>query len=188
MESEVCNAGYGASPFSDDPNGNAKRFCTLYDDLRALAHRWLDGYPSHKTLQPTALVHEVFLRLASQRARAPRDGLSFRAVAVNAMRQVLVDYCRSQRAAKRGGKFRQVELTAIEEPSRLNRDVALFDLDEALTKLATLNERQSAIVNLRFLGGFTIPETAQVLGMSERTVKLDWQMARCWLARELGVS
>ena len=107
-------------------------------------------------------------------------------VAAMAMRQLLADHARRQKAAKRGGGLGKVTLEQAETPSWTRMDVDLVALEEALTKLANLDARQARIVELRFLAGLTVDDTAEVLGVSPRTVKLDWQMARAWLRRELG--
>jgi RNA polymerase sigma-70 factor, ECF subfamily len=156
----------------------------LYDELHALAQRWFRRQPKDHTLQPTALVHEVYLRLSQSSHPQWRDRTHFFAVAAAAMRRVLVDHARERRALKRGGgRLARIDLdpALIAAPA----GVDIIALDAALTRLAALNERQSRIVELRFLGGLTVEETAAFLGVSPRTVKLDWNMARAWLRAQL---
>jgi RNA polymerase sigma factor (TIGR02999 family) len=186
--------GGGDSPEKNQSQGDSggvspvdSLFPQVYEELRGLAHHWLQGNAPGLTLQPTAVVHEAFLRLAAHGSADWADQLHLRAVAAKAMRQVIADHCRKRRAAKRGGDCPRVTLVEAEQAGMSPRDVTLFDLDSALDELATLNERQHAIVELRFLGGMTVPEIAQVLEVSERTVKLDWQMARAWLFRAMDV-
>lgn len=158
----------------------------LYDELRALARGWFRYQPKDHTLQPTALVHEAYLRLSRASNVEWRDRAHFFAVASTIMRRILVSHARERRTARRGGGLRigaDVERMAIELPEAPGVDV--LALDAALTKLAALDERQSRIVELRFLGGLTVEETASYLGVSPRTVKLDWSMARAWLLEQL---
>ena len=158
----------------------------VYDELRALAGSFFQIQRADHTLQPTALVHEAYMRLAGQADPNWTGRKHFFDVAAMAMRQLLGDHAGRQRAAKRGGGLGKVTLEQAETPSWTRMDVDLVALEEALTKLANLDARQARIVELRFLAGLTVDDTAEVLGVSPRTVKLDWQMARAWLRRELG--
>lgn len=167
-----------------DPHELARSLPLLYQDLRVLANHYLKRERRAHTLQPTALVHEVFLKLMRSTNLKPGNSAQFFSVAARAMRQVLVDHARRFKAAKRGGG-RQVlsldELGTIFE----QQEVDLVALDEALAGLGTLDPRQCAIVELRFFGGLTVEETAEVLGISASSVKREWQAARAWLYREL---
>jgi RNA polymerase sigma factor (TIGR02999 family) len=157
----------------------------VYDELRALAQNFFRRQRPDHTLQPTALVHEAYLRLVDQSQANWADRTHFFATAAKIMRQLLADYARRHLAAKRGGGWRKITLDEAVTPTSTPH-VDLIALDEALTKLTDLHERQGQVVELRFLGGLTVEETAQVLGRSPRTVELDWRMARAWLARELA--
>jgi RNA polymerase sigma factor (TIGR02999 family) len=158
----------------------------VYHELRRIAHRHLQKErPSH-TLQSTALVHEAYLRLNQQGAAHPENRAHFFAMASELMRQILVDYARSRRAAKRGGGQ---ELTLEDATySVKNKSVDLIALDDALSELAKLDPQQSRIVELRFFGGLSIEETSQVLGISPATVKREWATARAWLHHEMSRS
>jgi RNA polymerase sigma factor (TIGR02999 family) len=139
--------------------------------------------PEH-ILQPTALVNEAFVRLIDQTKIDWQSRAHFFAVAAEVMRHVLVDYARQYLAAKRGGRAKKLTLTGALEPSE-DAEVDLLDLDEALTELGRLNERQKQVIDLRFFGGLTADETAHVLGVSRQTVTLDWRAARAWLRNRL---
>lgn len=155
----------------------------IYSELHSLAHYYLQGERTGHTLQTTALVHEAYLRLARQEPFQAQNQQHFVAVAARLMRQILVDYARGHRAAKRGADCR-VELDEdLEQPQRRGTDVVA--LDDALNQLSQFDPQQSLIVELRFFGGMTVEETASVLGISVATTKRDWSMAKAWLAREL---
>ena len=158
----------------------------VYDELRALAAGFFrQQKPSH-TLQPTALVHEAFIKLVGAGDRSWTSRKHFFDVAAMAMRQLLADHARQAATQKRGGGARRVTLSEAATPVDTAPDVDLVALDASLAKLSRLDPRQGRIVELRYLAGFTVAETADVLGVSERTVKLDWQMARSFLRRELS--
>jgi len=157
----------------------------LYKELRAIAGRLFRGQPAGHTLQPTALVHEVWFRLADQQGMPEAGRTHFLNLAALAMRQILTDHARRRRAAKRGGEWERVTLGQVGH-GQSRRDVDVVDLDDALTALAEIDERQARVVEMRFLAGMTIDETAEALGVSPRTVQLDWRMARAWLRRHLG--
>ena len=163
-------------------------FEVVYEELRHLAGGYLLRGDRNHTLQPTALVHEAYLKLANQPEEVTWENRAhFLNICAVAMRQILSNYAREKSAGKRGGGWQRVTLS-ISSPQR-TFDVDCHALHEALEHLATLNERHYRVVVARFLGGLTVKETAHVLGVSERTVKNDWQMARAWLAREIdGVS
>jgi RNA polymerase sigma factor (TIGR02999 family) len=155
----------------------------VYKELRAAAHRCLRAERPGHTLQSTALVHEVYLRLAGGNPAETQDRAHFVAVAARLMRQVLVDYSRRHRAAKRGPEHKVV-LTEIPDLPQ-QRGMEVIALDDALTALSQRDAQQVQIVELRFFGGLTLEETAAVLGISTATVKRDWNVAKAWLAREL---
>ena len=155
----------------------------VYADLRRMAHRQLAAEPSGHTLSTTALVHEAYLRLVDRHARW-EDRAQFFGVAAQAMRHILVDYARARHTAKRGGGVRPVSL---DEAALVTSDRAaeLVTFDEALARLALVDERLCRVVECRFFAGLSESETAEALGVSQRTVSRDWTTARGWLYREL---
>ena len=169
--------------------GAAGRLLELvYEQLRALAASYLRGERAGHTLQPTALVHEAFLRLQAGSPVRYQNHTHFFAVAARAMRQVLVDHARRRAAAKRGG---DPERVTLDDGLQLGGDaesrvIDVLALDEALERLGKLDERQARVVELRFFGGLTIDEAARVLEVSTDTVEDDWAMARAWLKRTLS--
>ena len=162
-------------------------FPLVYDDLRHKAHRALRGQPSGLTLSTTALVHESYLKLIGSERVSWQDRAHFLALAARAMRFVLVSYARAHGAQKRGGGRTPIDL---DEDLALSDDRAeeMLALDEALERLSALDERLGKTVELRFFGGLTVEEISETLGVSQSTVKLDWQKARAWLYRELSGS
>ena len=161
-------------------------FPIVYDELRRLAAAALRRERADHTLQPTALVHEAFLRLVDVPESRLQDRSHFVAIAARAMRRVLVDHARGKHALKRGRSEVRIPIDDVDVASATSTEVDLVALDEALGRLATFDERQARIVELRFFGGLTVEETAALIGASPRTVKRDWHMARAWLKRELG--
>jgi RNA polymerase sigma factor (TIGR02999 family) len=163
----------------------------VYDELRRVAQRYLRSERTGHTLQSTALVHEAYIRLAQGSPRELENRAHFFAVASNLMRQILVDYARSHRAAKRGGGEYKVTLTEnLPVAAGSREEVGEFDLlalNEAMTGLAKLDPGQARVVELRFFGGLSIEETAAVMNVSPATVKRDWATARAWLHREMGL-
>ena len=157
----------------------------LYDELRGLAAAFLRRENPAHTLQPTALVHEAFLRLVDQTRVQWKGRTHFLAIAARTMRRILVDHARGRLREKRGGDRVRVTLQA-ELALSPDRDEDVLALHEALEKLHQLDERQARIVELRFFGGLNVAEVAEVLGVSKRTVENDWTMVRAWLKRELG--
>jgi len=157
----------------------------IYDELHTLAEHYLRAERPDHTLQPTALVHEVYVRLHRYPEMTYRNRAHFVAVAAKLMRQVLARHARTRRADKRGHRFQSVELRDDIVMSQPNR-VDIEALDEALTNLASLDSRQCDIVELRFFGGLTIEEIADVLGISRATVSREWTLARAWLHREIS--
>jgi RNA polymerase sigma factor (TIGR02999 family) len=156
----------------------------VYEELRRIAHRYLRKERPGHTLQTTALVHEAYLRLTKEEGRQFENRAHFFAVSAHLMRQILVEYARSRRAARRDGGHR---LTLQEAATLLEaRHTDLIALDEALNGLARLDPRQSRIVELRFFGGLSIEDASRVLGISPATVKRDWITARIWLYDEIS--
>lgn len=155
----------------------------IYNELRGLAHHYLQGERSGHTLQTTALVHEAYMRLAKQGPFQTQNREHFVAVAARLMRQILVDYARSHRAAKRGAECRVEMEEDLELPQQRGADV--IALDDALNQLSQIDPQQSRIVELRFFGGLTTEEISEVLGISVATIGRDWNMAKAWLSREL---
>jgi len=168
-----------------DPRAMDQLLPFLYQELHSLARNAMRGRSVHRTLQPTALVHEAYLRLVGTESKDWESRRHFLSVASMAMRQLLTDYARSRDAQKRGGDHERVELGTSEQPASGNQELDLSALDDALARLQKLNPRQARIVELRYLTGLSLEETAQVLEVSTRTVSLDWQMAKAWLQREL---
>ncbi len=158
----------------------------VYDQLRALAASYFARQPVGHTLQPTALVHEAYLKLAGQEEAQWESRAHFFAVAARAMRQILMNHARDKAAAKRGGGWHKITLDeAVTPPGSTLREIDLIALDDALEKLAGLSDRQARIIELRYFGGLTIDETAHVLGLGTTTVEDDWHLAKAWLSREL---
>lgn len=159
----------------------------VYNELRRLARYHLRQQRANHTLQTTALVHEAYLRLAQEESLAAGSRAHFLGIAAQLMRWILVDYERSRRAAKRGAGATRVILDAGMEASRsAASDVDLLALDEALGRLAKLDQQQSEIIELRYFGGLSIEDTSEFLGISPATVKRGWASARAWLLREMS--
>lgn len=156
----------------------------VYNELRKLAASHLRRERSDHTLQPTALVHEVYLRLAEQKNVQWQDKSHFFGVAAQLMRRILVDHARSHMADKRGSGLPKASLNEAIAMSR-ERPAELLALDESLTQLASADPQQGRIVELRVFAGLTIEQTAEVLGISPATVKRDWNLAKAWLLREI---
>ncbi len=162
-----------------DSGAEAPLLDVVYARLRALAASYLSGQAQRHTLQPTALVHEAFIRIVDHSRCSPQDEGHFLALAATAMRQILVDHARSRGALKRGGDHRRITLSGLDAGK--DAPVDLLDLDEALGELAQRSERQVRVVELRFFGGLSVPQCAALLGVSDRTIESDWRMARAWL-------
>ena len=159
----------------------------VYRELHLIARRFLQKEDPGHTLQSTALVNEAYLRLIDQSRTTWRNRAHFFGVAATIIRNILVDHARSRRTAKRGGPVPSLSLDeAIAMP--LERDLELIAIDDALLDLSRFDPQQSRIVELRFFAGLTIDETAEVLGISESTVKRDWIMAKTWIVRALSQS
>ena len=157
----------------------------VYNELRQQAARYMVKERAGHSLQATALINEAFLRLIDVKDVEWQSRAHFFAIAANLMRRILVDHARRRDADKRGGC--QIRLTLDDRLAVAKEpDVDLLALDEALDKLATIDEQQARIVELRFFSGLTVEETATALGVSPKTVKRDWSVARAWLRREIG--
>jgi RNA polymerase sigma-70 factor (ECF subfamily) len=156
----------------------------VYDELRRLAASYLRRERSDHTLQPTALVHEAYLRLVEQKNVRWQDRSHFFAITAQLMRRILVDHARGHLADKRGSGLPKVPLTEAIVMSR-ERPGELLALDESLTRLASMDPQQGRVVELRIFGGLTVEEAADVLGISPATVKRDWAMAKAWLLQEV---
>jgi RNA polymerase sigma factor (TIGR02999 family) len=159
----------------------------VYGELRAVAGAYLRRERADHTLQPTALVHEVFLRLVDQRSATWQNRAHFFAIAAQAMRRILVDHARHHRAEKRGGGARLITLDQVGDLAA-DQPVDVELVNDALDRLASLDERQARVVELRFFGGLSIEETAEAMGISSATVKREWVLAKAWLQRELSAS
>lgn len=169
-----------------DQQAQAELIPLIYAELRRLASRCLNRERGEHTLQPTALVHEAFIRLASGEQPEWQNRVHFFAVAGKVMRQILVDYARQHQSLKRGGAWTRSPWD--EETSLFSREKSneLLALDEALGRLALQDERQSRIVELKYFAGLNIEEIAEALAISPRTVKRDWTMARAWLHQSMS--
>jgi RNA polymerase sigma factor (TIGR02999 family) len=170
---------------SDGESGALDRlFPIVYQEMRRLAAGYLRGERPGHTLQPTALAHEAYIRVVGHRGFTAQSRAQFLGLVARAMREVLVDHARRRRAQKRGGGQAPIPLDAtivVADGAAVEFD----DLDRALKDLAKLSERQARVVEVRFFGGLTIEESAELLGISAVTVKRDWAVARAWLYREL---
>jgi len=170
-----------------DPDALEKLTPLVYAELHRLAARSMAAERPDHTLQPTALVHEAYLRLMNSKDVAWKNRAHFFALSARLMRRILVDFARARRYEKRGGGEVPVSLEEMTVMSP-QRAPYLVALDDALTRLAEVDSRKSGVVELRFFGGLSVEETAAVLKVSRDTVLRDWQMARLWLLREIGSS
>jgi RNA polymerase sigma factor (TIGR02999 family) len=168
---------------AQDPTARDRLVPIVYEELRRLAHHYMRGERVGHTLQTTALVNEVYLRLAGINGLQWRDRTHFFAMAGRLMRRVLVDYARRHSRDKRGGG---VSVTTLDDYAVTTEpSVDIIALDEALEQLAVVDPQQSQVVELRFFAGLSIEETAEALGISPATVKRDWTTAKMWLHHEL---
>jgi RNA polymerase sigma factor (TIGR02999 family) len=166
-----------------DPAAREQLVPIVYDELRRLAHHYMRGERAGHTLQTTALVNEVYLRLAGIDGLRWRDRAHFFAMAATLMRRVLVDYARQRGREKRGAG---ISVTSLDENAvAAQPGVDIVALDEALARLAAVDPQQSRVVELRFFAGLSVDETAEALGISPATVKRDWATAKLWLYNEL---
>ncbi len=160
----------------------------VFDDLRRLARHHFAREPAdYHTLQPTALISEIYLRLVGGEARRPLNREQFFTFATRLIRQVLLDHVRARQAAKRGGGAPRVSLEealGVPAPAVPSPEI-LLTIDQALNRLEQIDPRQSRLAVLRYFGGLTLPQAAEVLGISRATAERDWSAARCWLAREM---
>ena len=161
----------------------------VYAQLRAQARRYMRHERSAVTLQSTAIVHEVYLRLVKAAEVSCHDRAQFFALSARLMRHILVDAARARNAAKRGGREARIEQGSAIDLDGLaaaeSSAASICDLDRALERLQALDQRRARVVELRFFGGLSVAETAEVLEVSPQTVMRDWRLARAWLAREL---
>ncbi len=181
-QSEVTSAVNQAA--SGDSAAAERLLLMVYDSFRKLAARYLKGEKPGHTFSPTALVHEAYLKLLDQTRVDWRGKTHFFAVGAQAMRRILVDHARGKQRGKRGGGRIRIEL---DEATALSpqKDEDLLAVDEALSKLAKVDPRQAAIVELRFFGGMSVAEVAEVMKLSKRTIEGEWTAARAWLRREI---
>lgn len=174
---------------SDWSSGNDDALTTLmplvYDELRAMARRYMSSQPSGHTLQTTALIHEAYIKLAANQDKNFVDRSHFFAVAARAMRHILVDHARSRQTEKRGGAVQMVSLDDVPVVSN-ERAGEIVALNDALTGLFDFDERKGRVVELRYFGGLSNAETAEILNVSVETVTRDWRFAKTWLLRELS--
>ena len=168
-----------------DLNARDRVMAAVYGELRRRAAARLRHERRDCTLQPTALVHEAYLRLVDQRRAVWQNRSHFFAIASQMMRRILVDHARAHRSAKRSGQWARVTLDDALKAAPVG-DVDVLDLDNALTRLAAFDARRSQVLELRFFGGLSLQETGEALGISLATVERDWQVARAWLFRELS--
>ncbi len=166
------------------PEAEERLIRLIYGELHEIAERQMRAERPDHTLQPTLLVNEAFLRLTASKTFTWQNRAQFFGVAAQAMRRILVDHSRRRRTAKRGGSERRVPLDANLVAG--NAELDFEDLNEALNRLAELDARQARIVELRYFGGLTIEEVAEVMGIAASTVKRDWQFAKAWLKTQLG--
>jgi RNA polymerase sigma-70 factor (ECF subfamily) len=159
----------------------------VYDELHRLAMRVFSSESAGHTLQPTALVNDVYLRLMKQHETTWQNRAQFFAIAAQMMRRILVSHARARQAAKRGGAEQRITLDEALAATP-QRDVNLLALDDALKKLETIDPEKSRMVELRFFSGLSVPETAQVMGVSPRTIDRQWQTAKAWLHREIAAA
>jgi RNA polymerase sigma factor (TIGR02999 family) len=171
-----------------DGNGEAldELLPIVYDELHKQAARYLRRERSDHTLQATALIHEAYLKLVEQKNVRWQNRAHFFGVAAQLMRRILIDYARTRHREKRGGNDIKMSLDEAALLPTDDRSVDLIALDEALTRLAAMDEQQSRIVELKFFGGLNIDEIAEALHISPATVKRDWQMSKAWMHHELN--
>ncbi|MEO8438967.1 MAG: sigma-70 family RNA polymerase sigma factor [Spartobacteria bacterium] len=167
-----------------DPEASAKAIPLVYDELRRLARGYLQRERSDHTLQPTAVVHEAYLRLVREKEIEWENRSHFFGIAARVMRQILVDYARAHRTGRRGGGKPKLSLDAAEFVPQESAD-DLLALDEVLRDFSRTYPRQGEVVEFKFFGGMDTKEIADALKVSEKTVLRDWSFAKCWLFREL---
>jgi RNA polymerase sigma factor (TIGR02999 family) len=158
----------------------------VYDELHRQAARFLNKERFNHTLQATALIHEAYLKLIGQKEVEWQNRNHFFAIAATAMRRILVDYAKERHREKRGGSAENLPLDEVFQISANEKSVDLIALDEALNRLAKLSARQARVVELRYFSGLNNDETAEILGVSNGTVRNDWNIARAWLRQEIA--
>jgi RNA polymerase sigma factor (TIGR02999 family) len=158
----------------------------VYDELHRIAERYFRRERSDNTLQPTALVNEVYIRLINQSGVSWQNRAHFFGIAANTMRRILVERARARNASKRGSGDYKLDLTDVSDIPAEGSHLDLLALDRALEQLASFDQQQSRIVEAKFFGGLSIEETAEVIGVSPATVKREWVLAKAWLFRELS--
>jgi RNA polymerase sigma-70 factor (ECF subfamily) len=158
----------------------------IYNELRRLAAHFLRDEREGHTLQPTALVHEAYLRLAGQNRAEWQNRAQFMAVAAQVMRRILVDYARQHVAAKRGGGAPPADFQISNIAVGVEQSEETLAIDEALARLAVLDPQQARVVEMRYFGGLTVEETAEALSIAPRTVKREWALAKAWLRTEIA--
>jgi RNA polymerase sigma-70 factor, ECF subfamily len=157
----------------------------VYQELRRMARRYMQNERAGRTIQATALVNEVYLKLADIGSASWQDRVHFFAVSANMMRRILVDEARARGSAKRGAAGPRVNLDDAPELASPGRDREVVALDDALNLLAEFDARKARVIELRFFGGLSVEETAQILGISPQSVMRDWKLAKAWLQREM---
>ena len=168
-----------------DEQARERLFDTVHNQLRQIATNLLQRERANHTLEPSALVNELCVRLFGGQAVSYQDRAHFFAIAAQTMRRILIDHARAGIAGKRGGRRQRVSLSGVDGWTPVSRDEDLLALDQALSKLATVDRRAAQVVELRFFAGLQEDEAAMVLGVSEITVKRDWKAARAWLISRL---
>lgn len=190
----VAKPGAGAGKMKNNKAAADRLLELVYDDCRRLAASYLKRENAGHTLQPTALAHEVYMRLIEQERVDWKGRTHFMAIAAQAMRRLLIDHARGRDRQKRGGGWKRVSMdggssgAAVYDPGAQEHEseVDVEKLDRVLAELAELDERQAKVVEMRFLAGMTVEEVAEALSVSKRTVEGDWTMARAWLRKRLA--
>jgi RNA polymerase sigma factor (TIGR02999 family) len=157
----------------------------VYDELRRMARRYMQNERAGRTIQATALVNEVYLRLVDVTGAGLQDRVHFFAVSANIMRRILVDQARARGSSKRGGAAQRINLDDAPEVASAGRDREIVALDDALNLLAEIDPRKARVIELRFFAGLSVEETGEVLGISPQSVMRDWKLAKAWLQREM---
>jgi RNA polymerase sigma-70 factor, ECF subfamily len=170
------------------PEAEARLISLIYGELRHIAARYMRHERADHSLQPTALVHEAYLKLRKMNAIDWQNRSHFLAVSAHTMRQILVDHARAKNAGKRGLEWNQVSVEEGQLASAAEPSVNIIELDEALARLEAFDKRQAKVVEMRFFGGLNEDEIGAELGISERTVKRDWRIAKAWLFQQISQS
>jgi RNA polymerase sigma-70 factor, ECF subfamily len=171
-----------------NPDAEAHLISLIYGELRRIAGSYMRNERADHSLQPTALVHEAYLRLRKMHSIDWQSRSHFLAVSAHTMRQILVDHARAKHAGKRGLEWNRVSIEVGELSAAAESTVNIVELDEALGRLETFDTRQAKVVEMRFFGGLSEDEIGAELGISERTVKREWRIAKAWLYHELSQS